>query len=542
MWLNGKMEFRTIRKLDGKPAVEAVSWKEHAGKRRARPRTYTVVDGLGGTDVFLAHDAGWENTVRGLLERVFCVEGQGGLKRPPLPVEGAYRRMYSISKALAKWAYPCAQMSVERFVATCPAPKRKVYMRAAEELVRYGLRPDDWTLGAFVKYEKIRCSNKDDGCPRIIQPRKPTYNLDLGRWMRPIEHELYRCLDTLWGRKTVMKGLNARGVASAILRAWEFVDDPVAIPLDNKRHDQHVSKDALMFEHDFYKRVAKDPHFSWLLSRQLVNQGKTRTDSHAISYLVEGIRASGDMNTGAGNCSLLCQLVYQYCKEMGMSIPGSSSERGRHGLPRLQAALINNGDDCTLIVPRRFVSAITKGIAAWFLDFGFQLDVGEPVDHIEGIEFCQAHPVKCVDGYRMVRNLDALSKDCLCLRIGNEVPMWMKAVGQGGTALAGCVPIYHEFYRLFDSVDARPLKGFSTLEDSGFMRLAAGMGNATEVTDECRASFYMAFGIPPDEQLAMEQQYRNTEFTPTVEGLYQPLLHRPRVLSGQVLGKPPPII
>ena len=520
--------------------TEALSWKMHAGARRANPRRYTVLDGMGGTDVFIAHDGGWENTLRGLVERVFCVAGQGGLTRPPLPSPGAYRRMCHMNGSLAKWAHTCVKMSVERFIETCPLPKRRVYIKAAEDLWRFGLQPRDWTLSSFVKYEKICCSKKVDSCPRIIQPRGPKYNLEIGMWMRPLEHEVYVCLDALWGRKTVMKGLNASGVGQALWDAWSAVDDPVAIPLDNSRHDQHVSRDALDFEHDFYKRVVTDKKFAWLLSRQVVNVGKCRTDSHSISYLVEGIRASGDMNTGVGNCLLLCTLVYRFCIETGMGVPGSSAEPGRHGLARVCATLVNNGDDCTLIVPRRFVGIIKRTIQPWFLDFGFELDVGEPVSHIEGIEFCQAHPVKCVDGWRMVRNLDALSKDCLCLRMGHEVLMWAKAVGEGGMALAGCVPVYREFYRKLEALDARPLKGFRALEDSGFMRMAAGMDRREEITDECRASFYMAFGISPDEQIAMEDQYRNTDFRPVVEGRYTPILHRPRVLSSRMTKHPLP--
>jgi len=307
-----------------------------------------------------------------------------------------------------------------------------------------------------------------------------------------------------------MKGLNASGVASAIAEAWSSFADPVCIPADASRFDQHVSVDALRFEHGVYNGVFRDPELAYLLRLQLRNYGRCYTDTHRVAYEVDGCRMSGDMNTGCGNCLIVSLLVYQFCLDCGLGIGGTRSGSGRYGIPKVAARLIDNGDDFSLIVERRFQNVVMARLGPWFLDYGFTLKVEEPVDSLEKIEFCQAHPVWCADGWRMVRNLDALSKDTLCLRVGHEAEMWMAAVGECGHALAGCVPIYCKYYEVYRAVQARPLRRFVAFDDMGMFRMSRGMCGDYPVTDDCRASFYEAFGITPDEQRAIERQYELT--------------------------------
>jgi hypothetical protein len=120
-----------------------------------------------------------------------------------------------------------------------------------------------------------------------------------------------------------------------------------------------------------------------------------RADDAVFVYRKKGSRMSGDMNTALGNIILMTLMVYYYLQVRGV--------RGR---------LINNGDDCTLIVERADILTVLDGLHDWFLQYGFNI-VQEPVvDVLEKIEFCQMHPV-CVSGqWTMVRNFhNSLSKD-----------------------------------------------------------------------------------------------------------------------------------
>ena len=115
-------------------------------------------------------------------------------------------------------------------------------MAAVESLKVSPIEEKDSYLNAFVKCEKINRTAKLDPAPRIIQPRKPRFNVCLGRYIKPIEHAIYRAIDKVFGSPTVVKGMNATERGLLLARKWARFSDPVAIGIDAKRFDQHVSE------------------------------------------------------------------------------------------------------------------------------------------------------------------------------------------------------------------------------------------------------------------------------------------------------------
>lgn len=87
-------------------------------------------------------------------------------------------------------------------------------------------------------------------------------------------------------------------------------------------------------------------------------------------------------------------------------------------------------------------------------------------------------------------------------------------MGDCGIALAGGVPVVQEFYRTYQRYG-----GDVTLNGSYREHCSAGiygMLNGSkrtyqEPTQEARYSFYKAFGLPPDGQIAMEEHYSQEE-------------------------------
>jgi hypothetical protein len=135
----------------------------------------------------------------------------------------------------------------------------------------------------FVKAEKIGThmpGGKCDPAPRVIQPRSARYNVEVGRFLKDLEHRIYSSIAELCGGPTVMKGYNAAQVAKHIRGMWGTVTRPVAVGLDASRFDQHVSKQALRWEHDVYTRCFRGcdrKELHRLLQWQLVNSGHSRT-------------------------------------------------------------------------------------------------------------------------------------------------------------------------------------------------------------------------------------------------------------------------
>jgi hypothetical protein len=188
-------------------------------------------------------------------------------------------------------------------------------------------------------------------------------------------------------------------------------------------------------------------------------------------------------------------MVYYYLQVRGV--------RGR---------LINNGDDCTLIVERADILTVLDGLHDWFLQYGFNI-VQEPVvDVLEKIEFCQMHPV-CVSGqWTMVRNFhNSLSKDAIAIkaRTSDEVRSWMHCVGMSGLAMASGVPVQQAYYSFFARNGVKG-KRMSEVEDrrSGLAHFSRGMTAAVvDITPETRLSFWRAFGVHPSMQIALETMY-----------------------------------
>lgn len=464
-----------------------------------RVRKAMLVCGVQGGVKFLIHNNSASNLRRALMERVYNVEVNGHLQKPPQPVPDIFATLAGQREALIKELPPITRMTRTQFVQSRPAEKRKVYMNALQSLKRLPVRKRDARIdSAFVKCEKIN-GKKGDPAPRIIQPRSPRYNLEVGCYLTAAEHHIYKAIDALWGGPTVMKGYNAEQLGGHIADAWNEFKDPVALGLDASRFDQHVSVEALEFEHGIYNAIFKDDQLARLLSWQLLNEGIARADDAIFKYSKPGSRMSGDMNTSLGNIIIMTLMVRWFLESR-----------------RVKGRLINNGDDCTLIFERADLERVLDGLHAWFLQYGFNI-VQEPVvDVIERIEFCQMHPVLVGDQFIMVRNFaQSLSKDAISIRSRNAIEMrsWLWCVGKCGLAIASGVPVQQSYYECLLRAGSQG-KRWKNVGDnnSGLSRFSSGMSaQSREVLPATRASFQRAFGIQPSEQVSLEMAYSQLE-------------------------------
>lgn len=474
-----------------------------AGKPRKNKVIYGVV-GLAPKTLYKIHNQNQQSMVRGMIERLFYVKRGDNFVRPPLPRKGIYHeRLEYLAEKLISRVVKTAPISREDFPALYEGRRRTVYENALKSLYATPVSVRDARIKAFGKVEKINFSAKPDPAPRMIYPRSPRYNLEVGRYIKPLEPRLCKAVAHVFGSTTITKGLSAEGVARLIARKWDKFSDTVAIGLDASRFDQHVSQEALSWEHSIYTRCFKNPgSLAKLLSMQLVNRGHWRLPDGYGYFQVQGGRMSGDMNTGLGNCIIASCLVKAYCDAKA-----------------IQFELVNNGDDCVVFIHRRDLSRFNQGLTDWFLEMGFNMVVEQPVDVIEHVRFCQAAPVFDGSTWVMVRDPHtAISKDCISLRsLGTEKEyrQWIGAVGLAGGALAGGIPVVAPFYenlvRQSHGVDIGKIYSSPQFE-TGAMILAKGMTRrGMPISASARVSFWRAFGISPDEQEDIEDYYKNVE-------------------------------
>lgn len=468
----------------------------------SKTRRVTLIDGVS-TDLNLGvHNSNICNLERSVLERVFFVSKGRNFVPPTRPLPGAvHAALHQFKTLLLQRLPPTTPLRYEDFPSLYWGRKRTLYQNAVDSLYREDVKATDATIKCFVKAEKINFSAKKDPSPRLISPRDPRYNVAVGCYLKPVEHVLYGCIGDIFGSPTISKGMNVKEVATLLNNKWGKFHHPVAIGLDASRFDQHVSRETLQWEHSIYNAwYSNDKKLAWLLSFQLRNKCRGYTTDGKLKYTTNGTRMSGDMNTAMGNCLIMCALVYAFAREVSVPIE-----------------LINNGDDCVVIMSKGDLMRFNDPLEEWFVKMGFTMKVEAPVYHFEGIEFCQMHPVHDGREYIMVRNPNiAIAKDSISIKpLESErlFKKWLGAVGEGGLSLTGGIPVMQEFYCCLERASGgQRLRNDPTM-DTGWWHLTRGMERKYQkVTQRARYSFYLAFGITPDMQVQVENYYRT--FTP----------------------------
>jgi len=466
-----------------------------------KQREFTVLTGLGPDHNLGVYNNSVDTIERAFAERYFlCKDGEGF--RPAFKVgPSSYRNaMFNAFRHRVMQHMPnLPVMTSQQVVDTYRGPKRRLYQEALHSLEQEPLTSKDAELSAFVKFEK----QDVDKAPRVINPRSPRYNLRLGKYLKHAEHKFFRAINKAYGnhtRATVIKGFNADDSARVLREKWDRFEDPIAIGLDARKFDMHVSVPALKYEHSFYKSLyPRNRDLSWLLRMQLHNKGVARARDGTVKFSIKGTRCSGDLNTSLGNCIIMCALVWVYAFERGISVE-----------------LANNGDDCVVFMERMDEAQFNRDLEGWFVGKGFAMAVEPTVDEFEQIEFCQSRPVLLSSGWRMVRNLSAcLNKDPMCLlSIPNDkvYQKWLAAIGVCGSRLTTGVPVLSEFYGLFSRAGSTCSDGMmrEVFKNRSQLHLAQGLSLAT-IDARSRVSFYYAFGVLPDAQLVIEQYFRRCE-------------------------------
>jgi len=421
--------------------------------------------------------------------------------------------------------------------------KAEMYDKAGEKVVRTGVDRKSAYIDGFQKMEKIEVgpgTTINDGVEdrsftvtapdgvirtihnyfckalklivaRIILPRKPEYNVGVGVYLKQLEKLIYYIIDHVWSESvapSVCKGMNALETAAAIEKKWNHFGgdgNACAVSLDAHRFDQHVSNAMLRWEHALYKMffVGEERNELDRLLRLQINNKVSIECAPTIeqpgamySFIYEG-RCSGDMNTALGNCLLMCAMTKTYLKMLN-----------------IEAEIVDNGDDCTVIMSKCNVSKFTSGLDSYYRSLGFLMKVSKPVYIMEHICFCQTHPVNLGDHWVMVRAPSCLSKDALVLKeVCNKTmfPRYCNEIGLGGAALCAGVPIMQEYYRaLCRQAGDKPLNRKWT--ETGFKFLAARMPlQYLPVTEQTRWSFYQAFGIDAMYQRHLESYFSHLD-------------------------------
>lgn len=448
-----------------------------------------------GCNTMTTHNNSLANLIRGVGERVLYIDSV--CTRPIQAVPGIFvKRLGSYRRIVASSIGRPSPVSRDDFPKFYKGPRADLYAKAAQSLELKPVRRSDSYLSTFVKSEKLNLTLKADPVPRVIQPRNPRYNVEVGRFLRAVEHKVYDGVDALFGSPTIFSPYNAFQQAKHLRDKWDSFARPVCVGLDASRFDQHVGVQALSFEHGFYDLLFNNGELSRLLRWQLENKGFAVARDGEFSYETLGKRMSGDMNTSMGNKFIMCLIAKWYIDSKDFRIE-----------------FVNNGDDCLLITERSNLSLLAD-LKAQMREFGFNIVTEDPVFEFEQIEFCQTKPVCCNGVWRMVRNVKTcLTKDLTSTNLGHRVDeyrSWLKDVGGCGLAIASDVPVLGSFYRMMERLgESGPrYNGMLDTEYKWYHTITRDCKSRSSTVDDYgRYSFWLSTDITPDQQLELEAHF-----------------------------------
>jgi len=151
-----------------------------------KTRQFTVTSGFGPEHNLGVYNNSVDTIERAFIERYFLCK-EGDCFRPALLVRPrAFQlpRLQEFQDIVLLHMPKLPRISRQQVVDTYRGPKRRVYEQAMLSLEVDPLDVRDSRLTSFVKLEK-----QDVGkAPRVINPRSPRYNLELGRYLKLAEH------------------------------------------------------------------------------------------------------------------------------------------------------------------------------------------------------------------------------------------------------------------------------------------------------------------------------------------------------------------
>jgi len=256
------------------------------------------------------------NALASTVERIFLVKDGNQWVRPLGDRVGdrVFRRgaFHQLAMRLVSATPDVKVLTRQQFVDGYEGPLKKRYEQAAKVCGTRELKRDDFVVRMFLKDEKqeIPRNGQPGKAPRAIRPMSPEFNLEIGRFVKPLEKAFYVGLNRVFGAGSVSKGMNGDQVAQAIVEKFTAIQSHygncVAVTTDMSRFDQHVSVPALVFVRNICRRVLRRSgvpeysvrYFTKLWDMTLKTENIVLLRDGKIRFQRTGTLCSGVMYTG----------------------------------------------------------------------------------------------------------------------------------------------------------------------------------------------------------------------------------------------------
>jgi hypothetical protein len=309
-------------------------------------------------------------------------------------------------------------MSKDALLDCYSGAKRKRYALAVENLNTRSLEKRDFRIKSFVKRARTDDISK---YPRMVHHRSYEAIFELLRYVKPLEHKLYKMKIRVNNFESVgpvvAKGLNGDRRAELIKRKFDQFKDPCVMSLDCYSFELHNSSEYLEVENEMMKaHYAHDKYFRWMCSFLIHHTGMTLCGQ---KWTKSGSRVSGDAHTGYGNTLAMVMCMIQLA----------------YDLPELKFDILSDGDDTLLFLEKGSIEF--DYLMEHFANFGHELRLDKIAYIFEDILFCQH---RFTDGCMVRDPVEIMEKAMVILSKPTSIKSYYAGLGKGLRAVYGTIP------------------------------------------------------------------------------------------------------
>lgn len=429
----------------------------------------------------------------------------------PFPTKDRIRQLRALSRELGRAVGVPKRMTYDEVINCYGGFKRRRYERAAQDIEAKGFIFDP-RLTIFIKQEGIeyKASKVNPAC-RAIQFRSPTFTLELSTYIKPLEKLLCKPIYSKNFPRDVFvaKSYTPRQRASAIRKKIANIPGCWILELDVTRFDAHVCEDLLKIEHEFYNAAYGDVHLRHLLRGQLKNRGSCKCKDYVVKYSTNGTRASGDPNTGCGNCVIMSIILALLGRVFNRKID-----------------FLDDGDDSVLFYSGDRIE--DEDIFEFFRSCGMTVKIDNHTQDSETVTFCQGRIVDLSNGPLLVRDpFKILIKTLINPKFADKKirPKLLNTIATGELSIFTGCPVIDPFYRCLKRIamshmsnrgkrDKGLLKGRHWMEYRQERDLPGDWAREryVEITSAARVSFSRVWGISEKKQIELEEHFSKWSF------------------------------
>jgi hypothetical protein len=268
-----------------------------------------------------------------------------------------------------------------------------------------------------------------------------------------------------------------------------------------------VGVEALLLEQNCYVAAMNSmgctknqiDEFIRCFKMQSKNRGTYNKRQENVKYMVKGNRMSGDWNTSLGNAVIMSCYVVALLEELSV--------------PKTCWRILDDGDDCVLIVSKKYVPMLVDKIPSLFLKLGQEIKIESVVsleENLEGVKFCQGKPIKLADGRIIMardysRAIDRFYRPVKTFKTREEYLSYLKAVSYCNYSLYSEVPILGKWFaRQYNAIESTDWQKYLDTD----WNLSQYKKRVVVVEHEpsmiARLSYQKAYNISPIEQCNIE--------------------------------------